>query len=126
MKIEKLVDIYIQLRDRRAARKKLFEESDSSDKAYQEKIEGTLMAHFNENGIDRVGCESGTAYKSVRTSATVADWDVTLQFIKDNQAWEMLEHRVSKKAVEEFVAANEEVPPGVNISREAVINVRRA
>ena len=56
MNIEKLVDMYIQLRDRRSQRKKDFEESDSSDKAYQDKIEGVLMAHFNENGVDRVGC----------------------------------------------------------------------
>ena len=126
MNIEKLVDMYIQLRDRRSQRKKDFEESDSSDKAYQDKIEGVLMAHFNENGVDRVGCASGTAYKTIRTSAVVADWDTVLNFIKDKDAWEMLEHRVSKKAVEEYVSENEALPPGVNVTREAVVNVRRS
>ena len=126
MNIEKLVDAYIQLRDRRSQRKKDFEESDSSDKAYQDKIEGILMAHFNENGVDRVGCSSGTAYKTIRTSAVVADWDTVLNFIKDKDAWEMLEHRVSKKAVEEYVSENEALPPGVNVTSEAVVNVRRS
>jgi hypothetical protein len=125
MNIQQKVEVYIRLRDRRTARKKAFDAEDASDKSFQEKIDAQLMTHLNANGIDRVGCESGTVYKSVRTSATVADWELTLKFIQDKAAWDLLERRVSKKAIEEYVNENESLPPGVNISREAVINVRR-
>ncbi|MDE2102748.1 MAG: hypothetical protein KGL39_36220 [Patescibacteria group bacterium] len=125
MKIDELVSIYIRLRDRRAARKKEYDEADAADKASQEKIEAKLLTTFNENGLTTAGCELGTAYTSTRTSATVADWETLLEFIRKHDSWAMLEHRVSKKAVEDYMAANEELPPGVSISREVVVNIRR-
>lgn len=126
MKVDALVSIYIQLRDRRATRKAAYEADDAKDKSYQEKIEAKLLAHFNATGTDKVGCEFGTAYTSTRTSAKVADWDQILGFIKMKALWNMLEHRVSKTAVEEYMQEHQELPPGVNISREIVVNVRRS
>ena len=126
MNTKELVGVYIRLRDRRSKRKAEFEASDAGDKAMQDKIEQKLMAQFNEDGSDSVKTEFGTAYKSVRTSATVADWDTVLDFIKVRELWNMLEHRVSKTAVEQFIAENEDTPPGVNITQQTVINVRRS
>lgn len=125
MNTAELVSVYIRLRDRRAKRKAEYESADSGDKASQDKIEAKLMARFNDEGCDSVKTEFGTAYKSTRTSATVAEWDAALDYIKANEAWEMLEHRVSKSAVEGYIAEHQEPPPGVNISQTVVINVRR-
>jgi len=50
---------------------------------------------------------------------------VFMQYIKDNEEWSLLEIRPSKAAVEQFLAANEELPPGVNWRSERVVNFRR-
>lgn len=125
MDIQNLVELYIKLRDRRKARKVAYDIDDEKDKNYQERIEQKLMAFFNETGGESFRTDAGTAYKATRTSATVQDWDATLDFIKAQEAWDMLEHRVSKDFVAKYVEDNQEAPPGVSISRVTVVNVRR-
>jgi hypothetical protein len=126
MNIAKRVEIYIRLRDRRAQRKKEYEEADAADKAAQEKIESQIMEQFNADGTDSLKTEFGTAYRSIKTQASVADWDAALEFIKDKDFWGMLEKRVNKTAVEAYIEENEVPPPGVNITRVQTINVRRS
>lgn len=122
-----VVKTYIKLRDRRAQRKSEYEAADAADKEKQEKIEAYLLKEFNESGIDSIRTEFGTAYKSSRTSATVADWDAFFtNYVVPNAAWEMLERRVNKTAVEQFKAANEDLPPGINWSETQVVNIRRS
>lgn len=126
MQTSELLAVYIKLRDRRAQRKKAFEAEDESDKGYQDKIESIFLARFTDEGITSVSGPSGTAYISTKTTASVADWDMLLPFIREKEMWQLLTHGVNKTAVEEYVATNEELPPGVNISRFVSINVRRS
>jgi hypothetical protein len=121
-----LLKAFIQLRDRRAQRKADYEADDAGDKDKQAKIEVEFLRRFNERGIDNVSSNGvGTAYRSVRTSATVADWDELFGFIQQEEAWEMIERRVNKTAVEQYRTVNDELPPGVNWSETQVINFRR-
>lgn len=121
-----LVKLFIALRDRRARRKADYQLDDVGDKEKQEKIEVEFLKRFNKRGIDNVSARGiGTAYRSVRASAKVADWDSLLDFIKKEGAWEMLERRVSKVAVEQFKAETDDLPPGVDWGETQVINFRR-
>lgn len=121
-----VVKTYIALRDRRAKRKAEFEAADAEDKLAQEKIEAYFLKGFNEEGIDSIKTEFGTVYKQTRTSASVADWDAFFNgYVVPNQAWEMLERRANKTTVEQYRAANEDLPPGINWSETQVVNVRR-
>jgi hypothetical protein len=57
----------------------------------------------------------------------VADRDAFLHgFVIPNEAWEFLENRVSKSAVEQFKEANNDLPPGLNWREERVVNIRRS
>jgi hypothetical protein len=121
-----LLKLFIGLRDRRAQRKAAYNDDDSGDKEKQNKIEVEFLQRFQNRGIDNVSArEVGTAYRSTRSSATVADWDTLLDHVKDNDAWEMLERRVNKTAVEQFKAVNDDLPPGINWSETQVVNFRR-
>ena len=121
-----LVKLFIALRDRRARRKADFQLDDVDDKEKQERIEIEFLKRFNERGIDNVSARGiGTAYRSVRASAKVSDWDSLLEFIQKEGAWEMLERRVSKVAVEQFKAETNDLPPGADWGETQVINFRR-
>jgi len=124
----KLVEVYIQLRDRRAQRKAAFENSDADDKAKQEKIEALLLVKFNEDGVESVRTEAGTAFKSSRVSTSVADRDAYFQWVgEDFEARSMfLEARASKDAVKQYKESTNDLPPGVNWSETITINVRRS
>lgn len=123
---DELVQLFIMLRDDIAREKAAFEQKVADKKAKQSKIEGILLHRFQETGAESVRTQYGTAYKSTKKQASVADWDALLNYIKLEEAWELLTRAVSKTVVEQFVAANDDLPPGVSWREEVVIGFRRS
>lgn len=126
MNYNEMVEHYVRLRDKRAEYKAEFDAKVQKIDLVLEKIEQKLMAYMNDTGIESIRTGAGTAYRSIKTTASVADRDIFLDFVRDHDAWELLETRAAKKAVEDYRAANDELPPGVNWSAVATINVRRS
>ena len=127
MKLSDAVSLYIQLRDQKSQMKADFEASVAPLQEKMDKLEAKLLEVFNKTGMDSVKTEFGTAYATVRTSASIADRDSFMDFVKANEEWALLEVRVSKTAVEQYRSANDdELPPGINVREERVVNVRRS
>lgn len=127
MKLSEAVTLYIQLRDKKAEMKSEFEASVAPITEKMEKLEAKLLDVFNKTGMDSVKTEHGTAYTAVRTTASVADREAFMEFVKANEEWSLLEVRASKTAIEQFRDSNDnELPPGVNIRSERVVNIRRS
>jgi len=121
-----LLKYFIRLRDRRSERKAAYDADDAGDKDKQNKIEVEFLRRFDDRGIDNVSSrEHGTAYRSTRSSATIADFEAFLEHVKTKEAWELLERRVNKKAAEQFRDVHDDLPPGVNWSETQVVNFRR-
>ena len=126
MKIDDLLGKYVQLRDKKAEIEKAHKAKVGQLTDVMKKIEAILLEHFNDTGSDSVKTSNGTAYKSIKTSVSVADRDIFLDFIRNNEAWAFLESRANKPAVEEYLEAHQELPPGINVSRVATVNIRRS
>jgi phage host-nuclease inhibitor protein Gam len=127
MKLSEAVTLYIQLRDKKAQMKSDFEASVAPITEKMDKLEAKLLDVFNKTGMDSVKTEHGTAYTAVRTTASVADREAFMDFVKANEEWSLLEVRASKTAIEQFRDSNDnELPPGVNIRSERVVNIRRS
>lgn len=126
LKNDELVRLYVALRDDIAKEKADYENRVADRKAKQLKIEGILLKRLQDAGDEAVRTKYGTAYKNIRTSASVADWDSLLNFVKQEEAWELLTRGVNKTVVEQHVAANGDLPPGVNWGQEVTIGVQRA
>lgn len=127
MKLSEAVTLYIQLRDKKAQMKSDFDASVAPINDKMEKLEAKLLDVFNKTGMDSVKTEHGTAYTAVRTTASVADRDAFMEFVKANEEWSLLEVRAAKLAIEQFRDNNDnELPPGVNIRSERVVNIRRS
>jgi hypothetical protein len=126
MKLSEAVSLYIKLRDKKAAMKKEFEASIAPLNEKMDKLEAKLLEVFNTTGMESVRTEFGTAYSSVRSSATVADRDSFISYVRSHDDWALLEVRPAKLAIEEFRSANDGgLPPGINFTEERVVNVRR-
>lgn len=126
MKLSELVGMYVELRDKKATLKAEYESKVAVIQEKMDKIEAALLQAFDKSGMDSCKTSSGTAYISTRNTASVADREVFMQYVKDNDDWSLLEVRASRSAVEQFIAANEDVPPGVTWRSERVVNFRRA
>jgi phage host-nuclease inhibitor protein Gam len=127
MKLSEAVTLYIQLRDKKAQMKSDFEASVAPINEKMDKLEAKLLDVFNKTGMDSVKTEHGTAYTAVRTTASVADREAFMEFVKANEEWSLIEVRAAKTAIEQFRDNNDnELPPGINIRSERVVNIRRS
>jgi hypothetical protein len=125
MNIDDVINGYIVLRDKLEATVKRQKEEVAPIREQMGKIENWLQNQLQTQGLQNFKGGSGTAFLKQVSSATVEDWDATLAFIKDQGAWELLERRVSKTVVEDYVESTGNIPPGVNLKRETVVQVRR-
>ena len=126
MKLNDLVGKYIELRDKKSELKAEYDLKVAKIDAVLDKIEAKLLDVFDNTGMDSCRTEFGTAYTSTRNTASVADREVFMNFVKSNEEWPLLEVRVSKSGAEQFKEANEELPPGVNWRSERIVNIRRS
>jgi hypothetical protein len=123
---------YIELRDRRTKLKKQFEADDAKLKVLMTGIEEKLLEKLAVDGAKRITTAHGTVYKTYKEFVNVADWQEVLRFIKENDAYDMLEKRVSKSSVTERMEKDSEgnyrnpPPPGVNFARQETVQIRRS
>ena len=125
MKLSEAVSIYIKMRDKKAQMKADFDASVAPLTEKMDKLEAKLLDVFNKTGVDSVKTEFGTAYTTTRVTASVADREIFMTHVKENDDWALLEVRASKTAVEQYRETNNDLPPGVSIREERVVNVRR-
>lgn len=123
--LDNIVERYIALRDKKAKIVADAKEKVATIDDVLLKAEAAMLAEFKRIGVESVRTPHGTAYKSTKTSATVTDWQATLDFIKQTDAWYMLEKRVSKDAVKSYREENDDIPPGINWREEISVNIRR-
>jgi hypothetical protein len=126
MKISELVAKYIELRDKKAEFKADMEAKLAKYDDALEKMESALLKVFDSTGMESVKTEFGTAYTSSRNTASIADPDAFMTFCKENDAWHMLQKRVSLPAVEQYKDEHQDLPPGLNWRVERTVNIRRS
>ena len=85
MNVDDLTAKYIELRDRKAKIKKEAEDAEAALSALQDAIGDKIREIMHEMGVTSLKTAHGTAYIAYRESATVADWDVLLGFIKNQR-----------------------------------------
>jgi hypothetical protein len=125
MNVDQVIAGYIRLRDQRDALKKKHTEELRPVTERMTKLEMWLQNHLNTLGLNSLKGESGTAFLKEVTSATVEDGEVFINFIRENEMWELIERRCSKSVVDDYVSQKGTLPPGVKYSRETVCQIRR-
>lgn len=87
-------------------------------------IENWFAAKAQEEGLKTVPTKHGTAYWSTHYSAKAANPTLFKDYVIANQAFDLLETRVSKVAVKSFIEAHGAPPPGVDFAALQVFNLR--
>jgi hypothetical protein len=125
MTIDQVIAGYIQLRDLRddLKKKQAVALKELNDKMF--KLETYIQKLLVESGQESAKTASGTAFLQTDTTVAIEDFDATLAFIKQHDLWAMLEKRVSKSVVTDYIDSTKEIPPGLRISREISCHIRR-
>lgn len=125
-KIDLLVGKYVELRDLKAQMKAEFDAAIAPVQEGLDKIEALLLKTMAEQGSNAIKTTAGTAFIAEKTSVTMADWDAFIGFVREKELWNLLNHAANKTGVQDYAAANEDLPPGVNLRTERAVNIRRA
>lgn len=120
-----VIRTYMKLRDQKAAIEAETKERVADLKAKMEKLEAYLKAQMDAQGLTSFKSDYGTAFLTTTDYANVTDWDAVIRFIRDNEAYDMLEKRVSKIAVRGYIEANKAVPPGITYGTKLEVNIRK-
>jgi hypothetical protein len=123
--IEDVVKGYIALRDKKNDLKKKHAEELKPISEKMAIIEGWLQRDLLHRGVQSQKTAAGTAYLSKVATATVKDRDAWLQFVKEKEMWDLIENRVSKSVVSDYLEETGDVIPGVNYEVAQVVRIRR-
>jgi hypothetical protein len=125
--IEEIVEKYIALRDKKAVYKAEYDVKVAEIEAALTRIENFLLGKMQEQGLKSMPTAAGTPYLSSRVSVTIADWDAYKNFLESQEdPFLFVEHRPNKTAIEEYKAANDDLPPGLNWRESVAVNVKRS
>jgi hypothetical protein len=124
--VEQLVKAYIKMRDARQQLLREFDEADAKIKQQQDVVQQALLELCKETGTDGLKTSAGTVTRTVKTRHWTSDWNSMKNFIKENDAFELLEQRVHQTNMKSFLEENPNLmPPGMNIDSRYAITVRR-
>jgi len=123
--VDSVIKKYMALRAKKEAIEAETKEQVKGIKESMAKIEAWLKVKADADGVTSFKTEHGTAFLTTVDYANVADWDAVLEFIRNEEAYDMLEKRVSKAAVRGYLESTNEVPPGVNYGTKLDINIRK-
>lgn len=124
--MDQVVAAYLQLRQQRDELKKKQAEEMAPINEKLLKLQAWCQQQLQSQGQKNARVDSGTCFLQTDTSITVEDWDQISDFIKVNDLWPMLEKRVSKGVVQEYIESTGEVPPGLKVSQEISCHIRRS
>lgn len=125
-KLDECVAQYVKLRDTLKISDDKHKEKTAPAREYLELLNGAIRDKLTEAGADSVKTPNGTAYKTVKKSATVSDGAVFREYVITNSAFDLVDMRANAPAVGEFIAGHDgELPPGINYSTHVEVGVRR-
>lgn len=123
--VDAVIKKYMKLRtDKEVAEAEVKQRVDAI-KANMAKLEAWLKTKLDADGLTSFKSAYGTAFLTTTDFASVENWDAVLDFIREQDAYDMLEKRVSKTAVRAYIDATKEVPPGVKYGTKLDINIRK-
>jgi len=126
--VEELVSAYLSIRSERDRISKEYEAADALLKADMAEIEGMMMDVCTKMNINSINTKMGTVIRKTNERYVCNDWDGFRKFVLENQAVELLEKRIHQGCFKEYLETNsgDGLPPGINVMREFVINVRKS
>lgn len=130
MDVAKITKAYVAIRDKRAEIKKEFDVAYADLGEKLDRLSAELLRLMQAQNSDAIRTEFGTVYRQEEVKPSCSDWSALDAWEKANpdiNASDILEKRVSKKFITEYMENNDgALPPGISIYREYVARVRRS
>jgi hypothetical protein len=127
-RLARLLGAHRTITAEKSAAKRTFTEQENQLKHKLELIEVALHKLLNESGSDNLKITGlAMAYLTTKVFVSAKDWDAVWKYIEESGNLDLLQRRLAKNAVLEYIEANDgDLPPGVTVTRERAVVVRTA
>jgi len=127
MNVDKLVSVFIKIRDARDEAKREWEEIDSEFVTKLDLINQELLSICKNTGADSIKTKDGTAIRTIKSKYWTNDWERFYDWMFEHNVPEVLERRIHQTNIKQFLAENPDMlPPGLNVDNAYHITVRRS
>lgn len=116
----KIIDEMLVLRDKRYA----LDKESKGLKADYDALESILLSRMRNQDTQQSRSSTATATISETIVPTIKDWDSFMNYVKETDAFHLIQKRPSSTAYRELVQQGE-VIPGLEPFTETKINLRR-
>jgi hypothetical protein len=126
--LAKRIEQYLAVRNKIKAIKEGHKAELAPFNSLLETLGAVLLNALSATGQDNAKTKAGTAYKTVKSSATIEDADAFKRHVIGSESWDLLDFKANCPAVIDFIADPENKlhlpPPGVKFSAIFEIGVR--
>ena len=124
---EKLADIYIKIRDAKQAEEEKMKSKLAEFQEQLDVISEQLLELCKSQDATSIKTTAGTIIKKLSTRYWPTDWESMHGFIKEHDAFGLMEQRIHQGNMKQFLEENPELmPPGVQVDRKYTVVVRRS
>jgi ATP-dependent Lon protease len=123
---DRLVKAYVKIREERNRIAKEHDMKDAELKEQLEAIEHELLEMCKSVGADSLKTQFGTVSRKVLKRFWTSDWHSFHKFVKEHDALDLFERRISQANMQQFLEENPEVlPQGLNVDSKYTVSIRR-
>ena len=124
--IDRLTQVYIKMRDAKEELTAKYKKSVAVIDEQMQMIESELLENCKSLNAASIRTPHGTVIRSVKSRYWTNDWDSMYRFIKEHDAFALLEKRLQQTNMKEFLSENPDIlPAGLNVENAYTVVVRR-
>ena len=120
---EKLAKIYVKIRDKRRE----LERQVAELKEQQDLVGSQLLEICKAEGAQTIRTQFGTVSRRITKNYWTSDWDSFFKFLKENDAFSLMQQRINSTNMAQFLEENPDLhPPGLNADvNQTIVIVKR-
>jgi hypothetical protein len=124
---DKLAEVYIKIRDKRAELKERYESEDAELKEQLDMLADKMLDICDTQNADSIKTKLGTIIRKVDTRYWTSDWESFYEFVQEHDAFPLLEKRIHQTNMKQFLEENPDaLPMGLQSDSKYSIVVRRS
>lgn len=121
--VERLTRIYVKMREKR----KELDRQSAELKEKQDLVAAELLEICKAQGATTIRTAHGTVSKRVTKNYWSSDWDSFFKFLKEQDAFSLMQQRINNANMAQFLEENPDLhPPGLNADvNQTVVIIKR-
>jgi hypothetical protein len=124
--LDRLAEVYIKIRNKIAELTKSYDAEVEALKEQQTMVSNEMKAMLQSLNVRSVNTVGGTVVLTEKTRYFPSDWSEFKRFVKENDAFDLMEKRIAQTNMAKFLEENpDKYPPGLQSETEISVSVRK-